>query len=85
MREIILKGWNPELNKVALSKLLRDKVGMSLGDAKGAVDSILDEQPVNIRIESDELAENILAEALELGAVGRLEKKHSPKPVLQAE
>ena len=74
MREIILTGWNPGLNKVALSKLLRDQAGMSLGDAKSAVDSILEEQPVNIRIESDELAERFLAEALELGAVGKFEK-----------
>lgn len=74
MKRLILTGWNPGLNKVALSKLLRDKAGMSLGDAKSAVDSILDEQPVNVRIELDELAEYILAEALELGAVGKLEE-----------
>jgi len=69
MKEIILTGWKPGLNKVALSKLLRDDAGLSLGKAKQAVDALLDDENVVIAIESDECAESILEKAIELGAV----------------
>ncbi len=69
MKEIILTGWKPGLNKVALSKLLRDDAGLSLGKAKQAVDALLNDESVVIAIESDECAESILEEAIELGAV----------------
>ncbi len=74
MNEIVLTGWKPVLNKVALSKLLRDQASLSLSEAKNSVDSILDDQSVTIRIESDELAEYIFKEALELGVIGKLIK-----------
>ncbi|MGH1540064.1 MAG: hypothetical protein ACRBHB_06560 [Arenicella sp.] len=73
MKKIILTGWNPGLNKVGLSKLLRDKTGMSLSSAKSAVDSILEDKPIAIQIDSEGLAESIFDQAIELGAIGKLE------------
>ncbi len=71
MKQILLTGWKPGLNKVGLSKLLRDEAGMSLSGAKNAVDSILDDKPVTVQIDSKALAESILDQAIKLGAIGR--------------
>lgn len=70
MKEIILTSWKPGLNKVALSKLLRDDAGLSLGEAKQAVDALLDDESVVIAIESDECADSVLKKAIEFGALG---------------
>jgi hypothetical protein len=74
MNEIILTGCMPEFNQIGLTRLLMDKAGMPLHEAKKSSDSILESNPVNIKVESYELAEHILAEATKSGALGELVK-----------
>lgn len=38
---IVLTGWDEGLDKVGLTRLLRDRGGLSLGRAKSAVDNLL--------------------------------------------
>ena len=52
-----------------------DKANMQLHEAKNCSDSILESTPVNIKIESYELAEYILAETIKYGALGELVKE----------
>jgi hypothetical protein len=74
MNEIILTGCVPEFNQIGLTRLLMDKANMQLHEAKRSSDSVLESKTVNIKIESYELAEYILAEAIKSGAMGELVK-----------
>jgi hypothetical protein len=74
MNEIILTGCVPEFNQIGLTRLLIDKANMQLHEAKRFSDSILENNPVNIKVESHELAKYILAEAIKSGALGELVK-----------
>ena len=74
MNEIILTGCMPEFNQIGLTRLLIDKANMPLHEAKRCSDSVLESKAVNIKIESYELAEYILAEAIKSGAMGELVK-----------
>ena len=73
MKKIIFTGSNVGFKKVSFNRLLRSELGLSLSDAKNAVDSILDEKEVVIEVESQQLAEKILYEASELNAIVKLE------------
>ena len=75
MNEIILTGCMPEFNQIGLTRLLIDKANMQLHEAKKCSDSILENNPVNIKVESYKLAEHILAEAIKSGALGNLVKE----------
>lgn len=75
MNELILTGCMPEFNQIGLTRLLADKANMQLHEAKICSDSILENKSVNIKIESYELAEYILAEAIKSGAMGKLIKR----------
>jgi hypothetical protein len=74
MNEVILTSCMPEFNQIGLTRLLIDKANMQLHEAKECSDSILENNPVNIKVESLELAEYILAEAIKSGAMGELVK-----------
>lgn len=75
MNEVILTGCMPEFNQIGLTRLLIDKANMQLHEAKNCSDSVLESKVVNIKVESYELAEYILAEAIKSGALGELVKR----------
>ncbi len=68
MLVLVMDGWRPGLNKVALDKLLQAKTGLSLAVAKTQVDRLLDGEEVGILIPESEVAEELAADATELGA-----------------
>lgn len=53
MSTFIVNGWNPGFNKVSMNTLLRKELGYSLGDAKQAVDNILDGKKVSLSVPSE--------------------------------
>ncbi len=60
MCKLVLLGWSPGLNKVALNHLLRDTAGMSLSEAKRCVDALLGNKMPEIPHLSQEQAEALL-------------------------
>ncbi len=57
MKTLVLSGWDTGFEKVKLNKLLRDRFGYSLGQAKKAVDAILENESVELGISDVDLAE----------------------------
>jgi hypothetical protein len=53
MKTITLNGWKVGFDKVGLNRLLRDQFGFSLGDAKSAVDTIVENKEIKLSV-SDE-------------------------------
>ena len=73
MEKVILYGWEPEFNKAGLNKLLRKKANYSLSAAIEAVSKLLEKETLEIEMTSSDSAKAFLTEALNLGAVGKIE------------
>jgi len=73
MRKIVFTGWKVGFKTVSMIQLLRSKLGLSLSESKKYVDAIMVEEEVCIEVSSHSLAESVLAEARELGAIGRID------------
>jgi len=73
MEKVILYDWKPGLNKGGLNKLLRAKANYSLSAAIEAVGKLLESEPLEIGMPSNESAKAFLTEALNLGACGKME------------
>jgi len=69
MPHILFTGWNEGLQKVALDKLLRDRVPMRLSDAKRVVDRLLDGEEVLVAVASEATAREIITGARNAGAI----------------
>jgi hypothetical protein len=69
MPTVVLTGWRPGLQKIALDKLLHYKYGLSLKDAFDSVNRCMDGERVPIYVNSLQEAENLAREATELGAL----------------
>lgn len=67
MVKVILESWREGLQKVALSKLQNEKLGMSLADCKRNVDMLLDDHSIILEIEDQIIAQEFLVEADRLG------------------
>ncbi|NHZ43317.1 hypothetical protein [Massilia aquatica] len=61
MGKIVLEGWNPGLNKVALNHFLRGRFGQSLGAAKRVVDDLLENQLIELAVPDAEMNDIKLA------------------------
>lgn len=73
MVKIIFEGWNVGMRKIPFIHLLQDKAGLSLGEAKRLKDRLVnDNEIIELEIESDELAQEILEAALKLNVRARL-------------
>lgn len=70
---IVFDGWDIGMRKIPFTKLLHEKAGMSLTDAKRAKDRLVaNDGIVEIVVQSEDLANEILAEALCLNVKGRI-------------
>jgi ribosomal protein L7/L12 len=69
MSRVIITGWQPGLKKVSLSKLIRDRSGLRLSEAKACTDRCLDGEIVSIDLASADEAEQFAQEAARLGAI----------------
>lgn len=67
MAQVILESWREGLEKVSLTKLQVEKLGISLKDAKHNVDSLLDGQRIILEIATNELAREFFNEAERIG------------------
>lgn len=50
MFEVRITGWQSGFNKVAFNRLLRDKTGCSLREAKHAVDRLLNGEQISFHV-----------------------------------
>lgn len=69
MIQVTLTGWRDGLNKVLLNHLLRQDAGFRLGEAKRAVDALLDGETVACEFSDIEAATLFSQSATALGAV----------------
>jgi len=75
MIEVLLTGWNPGFDKIAMNRLLRAQFDYSLAEAKIAVDAILERQEIILTVQP-EILEQITFELVELGAVFTIIKRN---------
>jgi len=68
MGYIVLEGWDICLDKILLSKLQREILGLRLKESKENVDKILEKEKVWIKINNHELAKKFIEEARKTGA-----------------
>nr|WP_315154711.1 hypothetical protein [uncultured Flavobacterium sp.] len=67
MAKVILEGWREGLEKVSLTKLQMDKLGISLKESKSNVDSLLEDERIILEIDDENLANEFLKEAQKIG------------------
>lgn len=76
MAKIIFEGWEVGMKKVAFTKLLSEKGGLSLSEAKTLKDRLVDKNEIiEIEIDDENLAKEILKEAKKIKVKGRLENR----------
>lgn len=68
MPRVVLKGWEPGLDKVALTKALRHRTGMSLAEAHAHVGRLLAGEEVSLGLVDPDAAAHLAAEASKVGA-----------------
>ena len=69
---IIITGWNPGLDKIAVTKTIRKHTGFGLAEGKNCIDQILENKHVTFNNLSREAAESFLNEMKQIGAVGEI-------------
>lgn len=69
MTTVTISGWREGLNKVRLSHLLRQHTGCGLGDAKHAVDQLLDGETLMDGFPDSQSASDFRRSAEAVGAV----------------
>jgi len=65
--KVVLESWREGLQKVFLTKLQHEKLGISLLDSKTNTDLLLDDQIIILEIENIELAQEFLKEVERIG------------------
>lgn len=80
---VVLTGWRPGLQKVALDKLLCERAGLTLREALDSVNRLLAGERVSVPVASIAEARAIAAEAAALGATAEvLETAERSRPRL---
>jgi uncharacterized protein YuzE len=67
MAKVILESWREGLEKISLTKLQMDKLGMSLKESKSNVDSLLEDEKIIFDIDDENLAIEFFKEAERIG------------------
>ncbi len=76
MAKVFFSGYLPNLRKVSLTKLFRDKIDLPLDIAKGKTDALLNSETFIIKTVSFEQAEELVKEATAIGAVCEIVKNN---------
>jgi hypothetical protein len=66
---VVLTGWNPGMQKIALTRAIRKSTGMDLPSAKRCTDDVLVRKPVTLMFSTPEQGDEFQVEAQKLGAV----------------
>jgi len=77
MRTVIITGWNPGLDKIALTKTIRKHTGLGLTEGKQCTDQILEKKPVTFKNLSQSTAEVFLKEVRGIGAIGDIKEENA--------
>ena len=48
MSSVVVTGWKPGFDKIGMNRLLRDEFNYSLGEAKRAVDGMLENRELHL-------------------------------------
>ena|SRR5215204_5925853 len=75
MPELKIIGWRPGLLKISMTAVLREHLPLSVKEAKGCVDSILDGQVVSFRLDGVDKAEALATALTEVGAIVEIESR----------
>lgn len=67
MAKLIMKSWRYGLEKVNLTKLQKDMLGLGLRESKDNVDALLEGKEIILEIEDDLLAEKFQIEIEKIG------------------
>ena len=73
---ILITDWNIGLNKIGLTKAIRESTGLSLNEAKMLTDRVLGGEQVELLIQDEGKARSFIEEAAALGAVVTCETPH---------
>jgi len=74
MTKIIFDGWEVGMRKIPFTRLLNERAGLSLSEAKKLKDKLVDNgEIIEIEIDSEALAREILEEAQKLKVKGRVD------------
>lgn len=68
MIQVRLTSWEVGLRKISLTKLLQERAGLGLAEAKCLVDHLLDGKEAVVNMGSSEDAERLVSEIRALGA-----------------
>lgn len=79
MVQIRFTDWRPGLVSIRLMHVFRNYTGMSLSEAKKAVESIILRETVTISLCDLKCAEELLYRAQEFGAIGEIVQDQSDK------
>ena len=74
MYRIVFTDWKDDLKKVSLTRLLKEVAGLSLGEAKKAVDALLSGEEFFIETPSEAITKKLKSEAIKLGAICKMMK-----------
>lgn len=75
MIKIIFDGWEVGMRKIPFIKLLNEKAGLTLSNAKRAKDNLVDKNEIiEIELENEKNAKEILCEAKSLKVKGYIKK-----------
>jgi ribosomal protein L7/L12 len=78
MPKVVITGWKTGLNKVELSKLLRQHAGLQLGEAKAVVERLLEGEVVAVECPDAESTLELYRAASSVGAVCSLDPVVAP-------
>ncbi len=71
---MIFESWDVGMRKIPFTKLLNEKAGLTLQEAKNLKDRLVDNNEIiEVEIDDEILAKEILEEAQKLKVNGRLE------------
>lgn len=73
MAVLKIVGWRAGLQKIPMTKLLREKLGINLAHAKGITDDVLKGKRIFINLDEREKAESLADELFEIGAIVKIE------------
>jgi len=67
--KVVVTGWKPGLQKIAMTTLIRDQSEFGLADSKACTDRLLDGDVVEIPMPSRSAAERLALDLTAIGAV----------------
>jgi ribosomal protein L7/L12 len=74
MARVQISGYRAVLNKVAMTKAIRECAGLSLADAKLHTDSLLTGVPTVLELPTKEIADRLIEELTQCGAIAEPEE-----------